>query len=304
LNLHDPISSGLAVDESALLRRALGHTGVTVPVLGVGTAPSGHRPEREAIAFYRRCLDSGVTHVDTGPRSGGFGNAQIYLGHVLKERRGEVFVATRCCEPDGEEALKQLKQNLADLQIERADLVYVQSIGDDRMVPERIFGRDGVCRALEKARRDGLTRFLGVSGHSRPWRFLKAMREWDFEVMMNAASLVSRHIYDFERLVWPTAASRGIALLAMKVFGGVRDSERSAKGAHLPDYLKPASLCYALGLPGVTGIVVGMHDEEELGHTLAWVRSSTPLSADDLAALDKPTRDLARQWRELYGPRV
>ena len=247
-------------ETSPLPRRVLGRTGVEVPVLGLGTAPCGHRPEKEAVAFFERCIDAGLTHLDTGPARGGFGNAQVYLGPVVRERRQELFIATRCCEPDGETALRQLKQNLADLQIERADLVYVQSLGDDKMDPERIFAPGGVCEALEKARRDGLTRFLGVSGHHRPCRFLKALEEWDFDVMMNAVSLVSRHIYDFEGQVWPAAAGKGIGLFAMKVFGGVKDSAKSAKGAHLPDDLMPAGLRYALGLPGVSGIVLGLHD--------------------------------------------
>lgn len=293
-----------AETESSLPRRVLGRTGIEIPVLGLGTAPSGHRPEEDAVAFYRRCLDAGVTHLDTGPACGGFGKAQIYLGRVLPERRQDVFVATRCCEPDGEAALRQLQQNLADLRIEQADLVYVQSLGDDKMAPERIFAADGVCKALEKARRDGLTRFLGVSGHHRPWRFLKALEEWDFDVMMNAVSLVSRHLYNFEEQVWPAAAARGIGLLAMKVFGGVKDSATSAKGSHLPDDLKPAGLRYALGLPGVCGVVLGLHDEEELRQAVAWTRCCAPLTARELASLEKPARDLAERWGELYGPRV
>lgn len=291
-------------ETSPLPRRVLGRTGVEVPVLGLGTAPCGHRPEKEAVAFFERCIDAGLTHLDTGPARGGFGNAQVYLGPVVRERRQELFIATRCCEPDGETALRQLKQNLADLQIERADLVYVQSLGDDKMDPERIFAPGGVCEALEKARRDGLTRFLGVSGHHRPCRFLKALEEWDFDVMMNAVSLVSRHIYDFEGQVWPAAAGKGIGLFAMKVFGGVKDSAKSAKGAHLPDDLMPAGLRYALGLPGVSGIVLGLHDEAELEQALAWVRSFAPLTAEELAALEQPTRELAAQWGEPYGPRV
>ena len=280
----------------------LGRTGVEVPVLALGTAPSGHGPEKDAIALYHQALDAGVTHIDTGPRRGGYGSAQLYLGHVLRERRSECFVATRCCEPDGEKALEQLKQNLAELQIDRADLVYVQSLGDDTMTPERIYAPDGVCRALEKARADGLTRFLGVSGHSRPWRFLRALEEWDFDVMMNAVSLVSRHLYNFEEDVWPAARARGSALLGMKVFGGVKDSAKSAKGANLPDDLKPAALRYALGLPMVAGVSIGIYDARELATTLFWLEGLSPLSAAELRSLDQPTRTLAREWQEIYGP--
>jgi len=289
---------------SELPRRVLGRTAVALPILALGTAPSGHRAENEAVAFYHRCLDSGITHLDTGPSGGGFGNAQVYLGRVLKARRDEVFVATRCCDPSGEGALRQLKRNLIELQIERADLVYVQSIGDDLMRPERIYAPDGICKALERARADGLTRFLGVSGHNRPSRFLLAIEEWDFDVMMTAVSLIARHLYNFETRVWPAAAARQIALLGMKVFGGVRDSRTSAKGANIPDGLKPAALRYALGLPGACGVSVGMHDEAELRATLGWLDDIRPLTTLDLARLDETTRHLAGQWQEIYGPTV
>jgi aryl-alcohol dehydrogenase-like predicted oxidoreductase len=209
-----------------LPQKALGRTKVKVPALGLGTAPAGYRPEKEAVAFYHRCLDHGLTYLDTAPKFAGYGDAQTSLGHVLKERRKEAFLVTKCHEPDGEKALQLLKKSLAELQVEQADLVYAHSIGDDKMTPEKIYAADGVCKALEKARRDGLTRFLGVSGHNRPGRFLAALREWDFDVMMNAVSLVARHVYDFEGQVWPAAARKGVALAAMKVYGGGAGAEK------------------------------------------------------------------------------
>ncbi|HEV7670285.1 MAG TPA: aldo/keto reductase [Thermoanaerobaculia bacterium] len=284
--------------------RPLGRTGVRLPILGLGTAPAGHRPEREAVAFFHRCLDLGVTHLDTGPALGGFGQAQKYLGQVLAGRRDEVFIATRCCVPDGDAALAQLRDNLADLRIEQADLVYVQSLGNDEMTPERIYAATGVCRALERAKADGLTRFLGVSGHHRPGRFLEALQNWDFDVMLTAANLVTRHSYEFERTVWPEAARRGVALLAMKVYCGVKDGKTSAKGAALPEALQPAGLRYALGLPGATGVVLGMVDEDELQQNLERARGFSPLTGEELAALEAPTEKLAEEWGEIYGPRV
>ena len=273
-------------------------------MLGLGSAPAGHRPERDARAFFRRCIESGVTHIDTGPPAGGYGGAQAYLGGVLDDwPRDQLFIATRCSEPEGEAALRQLKQSLAELRVDRADLVYAQSLGTDRMASDAVFGRGGVCRALDKARADGLTRFVGVSGHNRPARFIEALEAWDFDVMMTPASLVSRHVYNFEQEVWPRALDKGVGLLAMKVFCGVADSKRSAKGAHLPDHLKEAGLRYALGLPGVSGVAVGLHDEQELAQVLGWVRAFAPLVAAELRELEGPTRALADRWGEMYGPR-
>jgi aryl-alcohol dehydrogenase-like predicted oxidoreductase len=293
-------SNAQAEEKVVLPQKTLGRTKAKVPLLGLGTAPAGYRDEKDAVPFYHRCIDSGVTYLDTAPEFAGYGKAQVYLGHVLKERRKEVFLVTKCYEPDGEKALQLLKKNLTELQVEQADLVYAHSIGDDKMVPEKIYAADGVCKALEKAKRDGLTRFLGVSGHNRPGRFLRALKEWDFDVMMNAVSLVARHIYDFEDKVWPVAAKKDVGLVAMKVFGGAGQTKQP-KGSRLPDDLKQAGVRYALGLPKISVVVLGIHDDEELKQNLAWVRAYQPLSAEELQALEKRTRQLAGQWGNLYG---
>jgi aryl-alcohol dehydrogenase-like predicted oxidoreductase len=294
-------TTGEAAEEKATLpRKTLGQTGVKVPILGLGTAPAGFRKEKEAVPFYNACIDSGVTYLDTAPESGGYGKAQKYLGEVLKTRRKEVFIITKVHEPDGEKGLKVLKQNLAELQIEQADLVYAHSIGADKMVPKTLYSKTGLCKALEKAKKDGLTRFLGVSGHNRPGRFLLALKEWDFDVMMNAVSIVSRHIYDFESKVWPAAAKKKVALVAMKVFGGAAKNG-VAKGSRVPDDLKQTALRYALGLPQVSVVVVGIHDDAELKQNLGWVKAYKPLTAEELRGIEKTTKELAGKWGNVYG---
>jgi len=291
-----------AAQKTPLPQKELGRTGVKVPILGLGTAPAGYRPEKEAVTFYHRCIDSGLTYLDTAPEFAGYGKAQVYLGQVLKERRKEVFLVTKCFEPDGEKALALLKKNLAELQTDRADLVYAHSIGDDKMAPEKIYAANGVCRALAKAKRDGLTRFVGVSGHCRPERFLKALQEWEFDVMMNAVSLVVRHIYNFEEKVWPTAAKKGVALAAMKVYGGAPGGEKKPKGARLPEDFLRSALRYALGLKQVSVAVVGIHDDAELKQNLEWARDYKALTPAELAALDEPSKELAAKWKAVYGP--
>jgi aryl-alcohol dehydrogenase-like predicted oxidoreductase len=130
------------------------------------------------------------------------------------------------------------------------------------------------------------------------------MKQWDFDVMMNAVSIVSRHIYNFEEEVWPVAAKKGIGLAAMKTLGGIKGSSKNPKGARVPDDLRQAALRYALGLPQVSVVVVGMYDDEELKQNLAWARAFKPLTTEELLALDKTTRELAGEWKELYGPKV
>jgi uncharacterized protein len=282
-----------------LPHKVLGKTKVSVPVIGLGTAPGGYLPEKEAVALYHACVDAGVTYLDTAPDFAGYGAAQKYLAPVLKERRDQVFVVTKCHEPDGERALALLKKNLGEMGIERADLVYAHSIGDDKMVPEKIYAPTGVCKALEKARRDGLTRFVGVSGHNRPGRFLTALKEWDYDVQMNAVSLVARHIYDFETKVWPEATKKGVGLAAMKVFGGALGQDRW--DARVAGELRAAAFRYALGLPQVHVVVLGMKSVAELRQNLAWLKDYKPLTEKELADLTPKTRELAKTWGSVYG---
>lgn len=57
--------------------------------------------------------------------------------------------------------------------------------------------------ALAKAKKDGLTRFVGITGHNRPEKFAQVVAKRDFDVMMNAVNIVDRHTYAFEDTVWP-----------------------------------------------------------------------------------------------------
>src|SRR5207237_9454319 len=92
-------------DGGKLPRRALGKTGVEVPILGLGTVALGNLLDaKKAAALLNKALDLGVTYVDTAPPRTriafltGYGKAQAYLNGVLKERRKEVFIVTKCLE--------------------------------------------------------------------------------------------------------------------------------------------------------------------------------------------------------------
>ncbi len=287
-----------AAEPKPLPRRKLGNTGIEVPILGLGTAPAGHRPRKEATAFFEQCLDAGINYIDTAPEFAGYGEAQKALGDLLKRRRKDVFLVTKCWKADGEQALKLLKANLKELQTDYADLVYAHSIGSDQMDPQTVMGKRGVMRALLKAKRDGLIRFIGISGHNRPPRYLPVIREYEVQVMMNAVNYVARHIYGFETKVWPEAHRRGVALVAMKVYGGgVKPS-----GGKIPRAKTRAAFRYALSLPHVSTAVIGMYNRRELEENLRYAREYTPLSPDERQALLAEGKQLATKWKLPYGP--
>jgi uncharacterized protein len=284
-------------DRKPLPQRALGKTGVRVPILAMGTAPAGVRAQdKDAIALFHEAIDRGVTYMDTAPDFAGYGRAQVQLGHVLKERRREVFLVTKTFTPDGDKARALLDRNLKELQTDHADLVYVHSLGADEMDPKRSLGPNGTLRALLKAREDGLTRFVGISGHNRPQRFVEALREHDIDVMMNAVNFVDRHTYDFETKVWPLAAQKKVGLVAMKVYGGSWGRSRKMPAEHVQDAFR-----YALSLPNVATAVIGMETTADLRQNVAWAHSFKPLTVDERAKLEKVGKALAAKWGPHYG---
>jgi aryl-alcohol dehydrogenase-like predicted oxidoreductase len=278
-------------------QRTLGKTGVSVPILGLGTVAVGNLTDRKAaIDLINRAIDLGVTYIDTAPprtsRAAltGYGRAQGTLKEILKDRRKEIFIVTKCLEIEGEKALVLLKKSLDELGVEQVDLAYSHSIGHAVYDFDTLVGPNGTMAALEKAKQDGLTRFVGVTGHNRPEKFLKVVQTRSIDVMMNAVNIVDRHTYAFEDVVWPTAREKKIGLVAMKVFGG------GVQTCRMPEELREASFRYALSVPDVALAVIGMRTRQELEQNVGWARAFKPMGTDEAQALKAKTVELAKQW--------
>ena len=296
----------LVTQRSTLPRRVLGKTGVALPILGFGTAHSGLRLNtRDAVHLYETAFRAGITYFDTAPEFAGYGKAQFQLSYFLKHVRSEVFLVTKCYEPDGDRALRLLQQSLKELGTTYADLVFVHSVGADKMDPKIVFGKSGTYAALMKAKALGLTRFVGLSGHSRPQRFLHALRQFDIDVLLNAVNFVDRHTYKFEEHVWPAAAQANIGLIAMKVYGGAHDPPPAGLShSQMPVEYHDAAFRYALSQPQVCCAVIGMATAWELEQNLQRARNFQPLSVAEAKRLHEAGVPIARQWADHFGPVV
>jgi predicted aldo/keto reductase-like oxidoreductase len=289
---------------SPLPTRLLGKTGVQLPILGFGTAAAGLRLDtRKAVQLYEAAFRGGITYFDTAPEFAGYGKAQVQLSHFLKHVRSKVFLVTKCYEPDGERALKLLERSLKEMGTTYADLAFVHSVGADKMDPRVVFGKYGTYAALLRARTLGLTRFVGLSGHSRPLRFLHALRQFDIDVLLNAVNFVDRHTYNFEEQVWPAAAQGNIGLIAMKVFGGAQDPPPTRLShSEMPIEYHDTAFRYALSVPNVCCAVIGMATASELEQNLQRAKSFQPLSPAEARRLQETGAPMARRWADHFGP--
>ena len=286
--------------------RLLGKTGERISILGFGTGAAGTRLNlKEAVRLYEEALNLGVTYFDTAPEFAGYGKAQKQLGYLLRERRKEVFLVTKCWEPKGEDALKLLQQNLRELQTDYADLVFVHSVGADKMDPKVVFGRRGCYAALMKAKANGLTKYVGFSGHNRQGRFVDALKNFKVDVLLNAVNFVDHHTYNFEQEVWPLANKKQVGLIAMKVFGGENKKERSGLShSMMPRRFLEMAFRYALSQPGIASAVIGMATRAELHQNIQWAKNFKAITSREAAKLREIGKQFAKNWGPHFGPVV
>jgi D-threo-aldose 1-dehydrogenase len=225
-------------------KRPLGRTPLEVTVLGLGCATlGGHRvpvTREEAQAIVRAAWAGGVRYVDCAPFYG-YGQAERCVGDVLREMpRDEWVLSTkvgrllraRAQEPATEPyrhplpfntafdytydgVMRAFEDSLQRLGLARIDVLYAHDIGAGQHKeahPEvmRTF-RDGGYRALEKLRREGLIRAVGI-GVNEPEVLLEAMEwgDWDAFLLASRYTLLEQGPLDD---LLPKCVQSGISII-------------------------------------------------------------------------------------------
>jgi aryl-alcohol dehydrogenase-like predicted oxidoreductase len=160
-------------------QRRLGRTGhlSSVAVLG-GAAFWDGDPDATAASF-RSALAAGVNHLDVAPQ---YGRAQEVLGPLLPAVRDKLFVACKTLRHDPDGVRAQLEDSLTLLQCDTFDLYQLHAVTD----LEELDARDRAVQAILAAREEGLTRWVGITGHelSAPRTHLEALRRYDLDTVM------------------------------------------------------------------------------------------------------------------------
>jgi hypothetical protein len=208
-----------AGDGADLPMRVLGRTGAKVTILGLGTAPIGEARGdiSEAERIFAEVIDRGVSYVDTARI---YGIAEEALGRILPARRDKVFLATKCWTDSAAKAQQSLEESLRMLKTDHVDLVHIHHIGGKSI--EKVLAKDGILAYLLRQKETGRIRFIGMSGHARPTRFLQMLETDQIDVVMPVINYADRKIYNFEGKVLPECRKRNVGVVAMKVYAGIK----------------------------------------------------------------------------------
>ena len=84
----------------------------------------------------------------------------------MRERRHEVFLATKIYKRSKQSVLEEVQKSLEKLQTDHVDLI--QSILVSAFADLEALAPAGAVAGLEEARRQGMVRFIGITGHAWP----------------------------------------------------------------------------------------------------------------------------------------
>jgi predicted aldo/keto reductase-like oxidoreductase len=215
--------------ERKFIYRTLGKTGIKLPIISMGT----HLTSDPNLV--RTALDAGIVYLDTPPLAAYRANREI-IRSVIKDRpRDSYVIATRFFEP-----LRDPRTDLFRKEIKAGPFVeefetYLKQLGLEYV---DIFLLAGISRkeaaligtllnAMEKQKKEGKTRFVGLSTHRNEPEVIRAAVESKvYDVVFTAYNFRQPHREEVKKAI-AFAAESGLGVVAMKTMAGVYwDRER------------------------------------------------------------------------------
>jgi predicted aldo/keto reductase-like oxidoreductase len=292
-----------AGSDGPLPTRLLGRTKAKVTILGLGTAPIGEAmvERNEAERIFGEVMDRGVNYIDTARI---YGHAEEVLGNLVPSRRDKLFLVTKVWTDSAATAEKAFEESLRRLKVEHVDLVHIHHIGGKDV--EKVLAADGVLAYLLKQKQAGKLRFIGMSGHAGPSRFLRMLETGQIDVVMAVMNYADRNIYDFEGKVLPVCRKQNVGVVAMKVYAGIKggfpNHRKGWVGCVTPPDRLAKAFAYALDLDGVSAAVIGPFTLQQALQNVDFARNYKPLTDAERNELLAFGKELAPQLGPRYGP--
>ena len=210
-------------------KRTLGRTGHNSTVVAFGTAALGRVPQEVADVAVQRILDHGVNHIDIAPT---YGEAMERLAPWMPEIRDRVFLGAKTRERTKEQAWENIRSCMSRLGVESFDLFQLHSVGDLDAL-DQVTSSGGALEALVEKREQGLTRWIGITGHGPevPHVQIEALERFDFDTIMFPVSASMFRSDEYRRSALELlgkANSRGVGIHTIKMIarGGWGGRER------------------------------------------------------------------------------
>ena len=195
----------------------LGRTGMMVSKLGFGGIPIQRLSEKEAVAVVKRCLELGVTYLDT---ANGYTTSEERIGQAVKGQREKLFIATKTGARNREGVQAHLKLSLQRLGVDYIDLYQFHGVSDFKNL-DMVLEPDGPLAVAQEAKKAGLVRHIGITSHQMDVA-KKAVQSDLFETIMFPFNFIT---HEAAEELLPLARKHDVGFIAMKpLAGGMLDN--------------------------------------------------------------------------------
>lgn len=278
--------------------RPLGKTGIKTPLISFGTSGALD------TGFIRSAYEAGVKMFFSATYYGE-GNNEKIVGEGLKGLPRDSFVVGTAVPPDSfnnrtgtfsrtfdpDAYFKKAEGSLNRFGLDYVDFFLFPYAGKKETVLDK-----GVLKALDRLKKQGKTRFVGIASHSDTEEALKAAASAGvYDVAMIAYNFKIKSTDSLDSAI-AEAVKAGMGIVAMKTTAGVY-SEKSG-----PQLNSNAILKWALQNENIASIVSGMTSLEQLQKNISMIKNlkmtEQELKDLNLAMIDSETGLFCQQCRQ------
>ncbi len=129
-----------------------------------------------------KVINAGLNHIDVAP---GYGKAEALLGPWIEREGDRFFLGCKTQERSKAAAADELRNSLELLHTDRFDLFQLHAVTTMEEL-DQVMASGGALEAIIEARDEGLTKYIGITGHGVdvPAVFLEALRRFDFDTIL------------------------------------------------------------------------------------------------------------------------
>ena len=249
--------------------RPLGKTGLTTPLISMGTA------EAPTAEFIRQGYDAGIKLFFSATYYG-HGNNERLVGQALKDLPRDSFVVGTAATADGTNPrggtlpkdmkaaayVQTAEDSLKRFGLDHIDMLFLPFAEKREFI---IF--DPVLEAMTTLKKQGKIRFAGIATHGGCDVALKAAADAKvYDVVMTAYNFqIQNKAAMDEALAY--AAKAGLGLLAFKTTSGGASSKNRTQ-----PFNSNAALKWVLQSPHISSIISGMSSLEEMRKNLGMIK--------------------------------
>lgn len=252
----------------------LGKTNLRVSRLGFGGIPIQRINAEEAKALLDAVRNAGINYIDTAR---GYTVSEELIGQAIEGYRKDFILATKSMARDKEGMAKDIEISLKNLRTDYIDIYQVHNPSPEQL--EQVCAEGGALEALLEAKAAGRIGHIGLTAHSLQV-FEKALELPWVETFMFPYNIVESQGEELMRRL----KEKNIAFIAMKpMAGGAIEDGRLA-------------MRYICRNDAMTIAIPGMYSTQEVEQNAQAVADTSPLTADELAAIDRVRQELGTNF--------